>query len=205
MKPLQLSDFTVDPENENVHYATFSNEGFIIEVELVHENWDFNKVFELCTSVFENFDQLDNKAKSFLATIQVKIINEQEELKKNNLVVIEEDFKELMTIAKIEIYDQKIELDYIVSVENFLIGAAMLAENGLDNPKFTYVLIESEIEDIDENGNKTFKIIDKKFYRLTEEKSENSASSSNNFLQVYNDKNFFERIVSFFKGLFKYI
>ena len=203
MKPLQLSDFTVDPENENVHYATFSNEGFIIEVELVHENWDFNKVFELCTSVFENFDQLDNKAKSFLATIQVKIINEQEELKKNNLVVIEEDFKELMTIAKIEIYDQKIELDYIVSVENFLIGAAMLAENGLDNPKFTYVLIESEIEDIDENGNKTFKIIDKKFYRLTEEKSENSASSSNNFLQVYNDTNFFERIVSFFKGLFK--
>ena len=203
MKPLQLSDFTVDPENENVHYATFSNEGFIIEVELVHENWDFNKVFELCTSVFENFDQLDNKAKSFLATIQVKIINEQEELKKNNLVVIEEDFKELMTIAKIEIYDQKIELDYIVSVENFLIGAAMLAENGLDNPKFTYVLIESEIEDIDENGNKTFKIIDKKSYRLTEEKSENSASSSNNFLQVYNDKNFFERIVSFFKGLFK--
>ena len=203
MKPLQLSDFTVDPENENIHYATFSNEGFIIEVELVHENWDFNKVFELCTSVFENFDQLDNKAKSFLTTIQVKIINEQEELKKNNLVVIEEDFKELMTIAKIEIYDQKIELDYIVSVENFLIGAAMLAENGLDNPKFTYVLIESEIEDIDENGNKTFKIIDKKFYRLTEEKSENSASSSNNFLQVYNDKNFFERIVSFFKGLFK--
>ena len=203
MKPLQLSDFTVDPENENMHYATFSNKGFIIEVELVHENWDFNKVFELCTSVFENFDQLDNKAKSFLATIQVKIINEQEELKKNNLVVIEEDFKELMTIAKIEIYDQKIELDYIVSVENFLIGAAMLAENGLDNPKFTYVLIESEIEDIDENGNKTFKIIDKKFYRLTEEKSENSASSSNNFLQVYNDKNFFERIVSFFKGLFK--
>lgn len=203
MKPLQLSDFTVDPENENVHYATFSNEGFIIEVELVHENWDFNKVFELCTSVFENFDQLDNKAKSFLATIQVKIINEQEELKKNNLVVIEEDFKKLMTIAKIEIYDQKIELDYIVSVENFLIGAAMLAENGLDNPKFTYVLIESEIEDIDENGNKTFKIIDKKFYRLTEEKSENSTSSSNNFLQVYNNKNFFERIVSFFKGLFK--
>ncbi|WP_281639145.1 hypothetical protein [Capnocytophaga sputigena] len=203
MKPLQLSDFTVDPENENIHYATFSNKGFIIEVELVHENWDFNKVFELCTSVFENFDQLDNKAKSFLATIQVKIINEQEELKKNNLVVIEEDFKELMSIAKIEIYDQKIELDYIVSVENFLIGAAMLAENGLDNPKFTYVLIESEIEDIDENGNKTFKIIDKKFYRLTEEKSENSASSSNNFLQVYNDKNFFERIVSFFKGLFK--
>ena len=203
MKPLQLSDFIVDPENENIHYATFSNEGFIIEVELVHENWDFNKVFELCTSVFENFDQLDNKAKSFLATIQVKIINEQEELKKNNLVVIEEDFKELMTIAKIEIYDQKIELDYIVSVENFLIGAAMLAENGLDNPKFTYVLIESEIEDIDENGNKTFKIIDKKFYRLTEEKSENSASSSNNFLQVYNNKNFFEQIVSFFKGLFK--
>jgi len=203
MKPLQLSDFTVDPENENIHYATFSNEGFIIEVELVHENWDFNKVFELCTSVFENFDQLDNKAKSFLTTIQVKIINEQDELKKNNLVVIEEDFKKLMTIAKIEIYDQKIEFDYIVSVENFLIGAAMLAENGLDNPKFTYVLIESEIEDIDENGNKTFKIIDKKFYRLTEEKSENSASSSNNFLQVYNDKNFFERIVSFFKGLFK--
>ena len=203
MKPLQLSDFTVDPENENVHYATFSNEGFIIEVELVHENWDFNKVFELCTSVFENFDQLDNKAKSFLTTIQVKIINEQEELKKNNLVVIEEDFKKLMTIAKIEIYDQKIEFDYIVSVENFLIGAAMLAENGLDNPKFTYVLIESEIEDIDENGNKTFKIIDKKFYRLTEEKSKNSTSSSNNFLQVYNNKNFFERIVSFFKGLFK--
>ncbi|WP_314198962.1 hypothetical protein [Capnocytophaga sputigena] len=203
MKPLQLSDFTVDPENENIHYATFSNEGFIIEVELVHENWDFNKVFELCTSVFENFDQLDNKAKSFLTTIQVKIINEQDELKKNNLVVIEEDFKKLMTIAKIEIYDQKIEFDYIVSVENFLIGAAMLAENGLDNPKFTYVLIESEIEDIDENGNKTFKIIDKKFYRLTEEKSENSTSSSNNFLQVYNNKNFFERIVSFFKGLFK--
>ncbi|WP_311329937.1 hypothetical protein [Capnocytophaga sputigena] len=203
MKPLQLSDFTVDPENENIHYATFSNEGFIIEVELVHENWDFNKVFELCTSVFENFDQLDNKAKSFLTTIQVKIINEQDELKKNNLVVIEEDFKKLMTIAKIEIYDQKIEFDYIVSVENFLIGAAMLAENGLDNPKFTYVLIESEIEDIDENGNKTFKIIDKKFYRLTEEKSKNSTSSSNNFLQVYNNKNFFERIVSFFKGLFK--
>ena len=203
MKPLQLSDFTVDPENENIHYATFSNKGFIIEVELVHENWDFNKVFELCTSVFKNFDQLDNKAKSFLTTIQVKIINEQEELKKNNLVVIEEDFKKLMTIAKIEIYDQKIEFDYIVSVENFLIGAAMLAENGLDNPKFTYVLIESEIEDIDENGNKTFKIIDKKFYRLTEEKSKNSTSSSNNFLQVYNNKNFFERIVSFFKGLFK--
>lgn len=203
MKPLQLSDFIVDPENENIHYATFSNKGFIIEVELVHENWDFNKVFELCTSVFENFDQLDNKAKSFLTTIQVKIINEQDELKKNNLVVIEEDFKKLMTIAKIEIYDQKIEFDYIVSVENFLIGAAMLAENGLDNPKFTYVLIESEIEDIDENGNKTFKIIDKKFYRLTEEKSENSTSSSNNFLQVYNNKNFFERIVSFFKGLFK--
>ena len=203
MKPLQLSDFIVDPENENIHYATFSNEGFIIEVELVHENWDFNKVFELCTSVFENFDQLDNKAKSFLTTIQVKIINEQDELKKNNLVVIEEDFKKLMTIAKIEIYDQKIEFDYIVSVENFLIGAAMLAENGLENPKFTYVLIESEIEDIDENGNKTFKIIDKKFYRLTEEKSENSTSSSNNFLQVYNNKNFFEQIVSFFKGLFK--
>ena len=203
MKPLQLSDFIVDPENENIHYATFSNEGFIIEVKLVYENWDFNKVFELCTSVFENFDQLDNKAKSFLTTIQVKIINEQEELKKNNLVVIEEDFKKLMTIAKIEIYDQKIEFDYIVSVKNFLIGAAMLAENGLDNPKFTYVLIESEIEDIDENGNKTFKIIDKKFYRLTEEKSENSTSSSNNFLQVYNNKNFFERIVSFFKGLFK--
>ena len=203
MKPLQLSDFIVDPENENIHYATFSNEGFIIEVELVHENWDFNKVFELCTSVFENFDQLDNKAKSFLTTIQVKIINEQEELKKNNLVVIEEDFKKLMTIAKIEIYDQKIEFDYIVSVENFLIGAAMLAENGLDNPKFTYVLIESEIEDIDENGNKTFKIIDKKFYRLTEEKSKNSTSSSNNFLQVYDNGSFFERIVLFFKGLFK--
>ena len=88
MKPLQLSDFTVDPKNKNIHYATFSNEGFIIEVELVHENWDFNKVFELCTSVFENFDQLDNKAKSFLTTIQVKIINEQEELKKNNLVYV---------------------------------------------------------------------------------------------------------------------
>lgn len=203
MKPLQLSDFTVDPENENIHYATFSNKGFIIEVELVHENWDFNKVFELCTSVFENFDQLDNKAKSFLTTIQVKIINEQEELKKNNLVVIEKDFEKLMTIAKIEIYDQKIEFDYIVSVENFLIGAAMLAENGLDNPKFTYVLIESEIEDIDENGNKTFKIIDKKFYRLTEEKSKNSTSSSNNFLQVYDNGSFFERIVLFFKGLFK--
>ena len=37
----------------------------------------------------------------------------------------------------------------------------------------------------------------------TEEKSKNSTSSSNNFLQVYNNKNFFERIVSFFKGLFK--
>jgi len=203
MKPLQLSDFIVDPNDNHIYQAEFEYEEITAEIVLTHEKWDFNRVFKLSESVFANLEKLNNKAKSFLAMIEVGQINEQLE-EQGGKKITEEDFKNLTPILKINICDGEIQFYYLMVLGEYFLGVQMSAEDDFNNPnKFTYVLIESEIEDIDENGNKTFKIIDKKFYRLTEEKSENSASSSNNFLQVYNDKNFFERIVSFFKGLFK--
>ena len=77
MKPLQLSDFTVDPNDNHIYQAEFEYEKITAEIVLTHEKWDFNRVFKLSESVFANLEKLNNKAKSFLAMIEVGQINEQ--------------------------------------------------------------------------------------------------------------------------------
>ena len=86
----------------------------------------------------------------------------------------------------------------------YFLGVQMSAEDDFNNPNFLYLSIETTLES-DAEGQKTFKATDISVYEVTIESAEKKSpsSTSNNFLQVYDNKNFFERIVSFFKGLFK--
>ena len=43
MKPLQLSDFTVDPNDNHIYQAEFEYEEITAEIVLTHEKWDFNR------------------------------------------------------------------------------------------------------------------------------------------------------------------
>ncbi|MBI1667682.1 hypothetical protein [Capnocytophaga periodontitidis] len=86
----------------------------------------------------------------------------------------------------------------------YFLGVQMSAEDDFNNPNFLYLSIETTLES-DAEGQKIFKATDISVYEVTIESAEKKSpsSTSNNFLQVYDNKNFFERIVSFFKGLFK--
>ena len=203
MKPLQLSDFTVDPNNKHIYHAEFEYEEITAEIVLTHEKWDFNRVFELSESVFANLEKLNSKAKSFLAMIEVGQINEQLE-KQGGKRITEEDFKNLTPIIKINIYDEEIQIYYLMVLGEYFLGVQMSAEDDFNNPNFLYLSIETTLES-DAEGQKIFKATDINVYEVSIEKAEKKplSSTSNNFLQVYNDKNFFERIVLFFKGLFK--
>ena len=203
MKPLQINDFTVDPNNKHIYHAEFEYEEITAEIVLTHEKWDFNRVFELSESVFANLEKLNNKAKSFLAMIEVGQINEQLE-KQGGKRITEEDFKNLTPIIKINIYDEEIQIYYLMVLGEYFLGVQMSAEDDFNNPNFLYLSIETTLES-DAEGQKIFKATDINVYEVSIEKAEKKplSSTSNNFLQVYNDKNFFERIVLFFKGLFK--
>ena len=203
MKPLQINDFTVDPNNKHIYHAEFEYEEITAEIVLTHEKWDFNRVFELSESVFANLEKLNSKAKSFLAMIEVGQINEQLE-KQGGKRITEEDFKNLTPIIKINIYDEEIQIYYLMVLGEYFLGVQMSAEDDFNNPKFLYLSIETTLES-DAEGQKIFKATDINVYEVSIEKAEKKplSSTSNNFLQVYNDKNFFERIVLFFKGLFK--
>ena len=203
MKPLQLSDFTVDPNDNHIYQAEFEYEEITAEIVLTHEKWDFNRVFELSESVFANLEKLNSKAKSFLAMIEVGQINEQLE-KQGGKRITEEDFKNLTPIIKINIYDEEIQIYYLMVLGEYFLGVQMSAEDDFNNPNFLYLSIETTLES-DAEGQKIFKATDINVYEVSIEKAEKKplSSTSNNFLQVYNDKNFFERIVLFFKGLFK--
>ena len=203
MKPLQINDFTVDPNNKHIYHAEFEYEEITAEIVLTHEKWDFNRVFELSESVFANLEKLNSKAKSFLAMIEVGQINEQLE-KQGGKRITEEDFKNLTPIIKINIYDEEIQIYYLMVLGEYFLGVQMSAEDDFNNPNFLYLSIETTLES-DAEGQKTFKATDINVYEVSIEKAEKKplSSTSNNFLQVYNDKNFFERIVLFFKGLFK--
>ena len=203
MKPLQINDFTVDPNNKHIYHAEFEYEEITAEIVLTHEKWDFNRVFELSESVFANLEKLNSKAKSFLAMIEVGQINEQLE-KQGGKRITEEDFKNLTPIIKINIYDEEIQIYYLMVLGEYFLGVQMSAEDDFNNPNFLYLSIETTLES-DAEGQKIFKATDINVYEVSIEKAEKKplSSTSNNFLQVYNDKNFFERIVSFFKGLFK--
>ena len=203
MKPLQLSDFIVDPNDNHIYQAEFEYEEITAEIVLTHEKWDFNRVFELSESVFANLEKLNSKAKSFLAMIEVGQINEQLE-KQGGKRITEEDFKNLTPIIKINIYDEEIQIYYLMVLGEYFLGVQMSAEDDFNNPNFLYLSIETTLES-DAEGQKIFKATDINVYEVSIEKAEKKplSSTSNNFLQVYNDKNFFERIVLFFKGLFK--
>lgn len=203
MKPLQLSDFTVDPNDKHMYQAEFEYEEITAEIVLKHEKWDFNRVFKLSESVFTNLEKLNSKAKSFLAMIEVGQINEQLE-EQGGKRITEEDFKNLTPIIKINIYDEEIQIYYLMILGEYFLGVQMSAEDDFNNPNFLYLSIETTLESDDE-GQKIFKTTDINVYEVSIEKAEKKplSSTSNNFLQVYNDKNFFERIVLFFKGLFK--
>ena len=203
MKPLQINDFTVDPNNKHIYHAEFEYEEITAEIVLTHEKWDFNRVFELSESVFANLEKLNSKAKSFLAMIEVGQINEQLE-KQGGKRITEEDFKNLTPIIKINIYDEEIQIYYLMVLGEYFLGVQMSAEDDFNNPNFLYLSIETTLES-DAEGRKIFKATDINVYEVSIEKAEKKplSSTSNNFLQVYNDKNFFERIVLFFKGLFK--
>ena len=203
MKPLQINDFTVDPNNKHIYHAEFEYEEITAEIVLTHEKWDFNRVFELSESVFANLEKLNSKAKSFLAMIEVGQINEQLE-KQGGKRITEEDFKNLTPIIKINIYDEEIQIYYLMVLGEYFLGVQMSAEDDFNNPNFLYLSIETTLES-DAEGKKIFKATDINVYEVSIEKAEKKplSSTSNNFLQVYNDKNFFERIVLFFKGLFK--
>ena len=203
MKPLQLSDFTVDPNDNHIYQAEFEYEEITAEIVLTHEKWDFNRVFKLSESVFANLEKLNSKAKSFLAMIEVGQINEQLE-KQGGKRITEEDFKNLTPIIKINIYDEEIQIYYLMVLGEYFLGVQMSAEDDFNNPNFLYLSIETTLES-DAEGQKTFKATDISVYEVTIESAEKKSpsSTSNNFLQVYDNKNFFERIVSFFKGLFK--
>ena len=203
MKPLQINDFTVDPNNKHIYHAEFEYEEITAEIVLTHEKWDFNRVFELSESVFANLEKLNSKAKSFLAMIEVWQINEQLE-KQGGKRITEEDFKNLTPIIKINIYDEEIQIYYLMVLGEYFLGVQMSAEDDFNNPNFLYLSIETTLES-DAEGQKIFKATDINVYEVSIEKAEKKplSSTSNNFLQVYNDKNFFERIVLFFKGLFK--
>ena len=203
MKPLQLSDFTVDPNDNHIYQAEFEYEEITAEIILTHEKWDFNRVFKLSESVFANLEKLNNKAKSFLAMIEVGQINEQLE-EQGGKKITEEDFKNLTPILKINICDGEIQFYYLMVLGEYFLGVQMSAEDDFNNPNFLYLSIETTLESDDE-GQKTFKATDISVYEVTIESAEKKSpsSTSNNFLQVYDNKNFFERIVSFFKGLFK--
>ena len=203
MKPLQINDFTVDPNNKHIYHAEFEYEEITAEIVLTHEKWDFNRVFELSESVFANLEKLNSKAKSFLAMIEVGQINEQLE-KQGGKRITEEDFKNLTPIIKINIYDEEIQIYYLMVLGEYFLGVQMSAEDDFNNPNFLYLSLETTLES-DAEGQKIFKATDINVYEVSIEKAEKKplSSTSNNFLQVYNDKNFFERIVLFFKGLFK--
>ena len=203
MKPLQLSDFTVDPNDNHIYQAEFEYEEITAEIVLTHEKWDFNRVFKLSESVFANLEKLNNKAKSFLAMIEVGQINEQLE-EQGGKKITEEDFKNLTPILKINICDGEIQFYYLMVLGEYFLGVQMSAEDDFNNPNFLYLSIETTLES-DAKGQKIFKATDINVYEVSIEKAEKKplSSTSNNFLQVYNDKNFFERIVLFFKGLFK--
>jgi len=203
MKPLQLSDFTVDPNDNHIYQAEFEYEEITAEIILTHEKWDFNRVFKLSESVFANLEKLNNKAKSFLAMIEVGQINEQLE-EQGGKKITEEDFKNLTPILKINICDGEIQFYYLMVLGEYFLGVQMSAEDDFNNPNFLYLSIETTLES-DAEGQKTFKATDISVYEVTIESAEKKSpsSTSNNFLQVYDNKNFFERIVSFFKGLFK--
>ena len=203
MKPLQLSDFTVDPNNKHIYHAEFEYEEITAEIVLTHEKWDFNRVFELSKSVFANLEKLNSKAKSFLAMIEVGQINEQLE-KQGGKRITEEDFKNLTPIIKINIYDEEIQIYYLMILGEYFLGVQMSAEDDFDNPNFLYLSIETTLES-DAEGQKIFKATDINVYEVSVEKAEKKpfSSTSNDFLQVYDNGSFFERIVSFFKGLFK--
>ena len=203
MKPLQLSDFTVDPNDNHIYQAEFEYEEITAEIILTHEKWDFNRVFKLSESVFANLEKINNKAKSFLAMIEVGQINEQLE-EQGGKKITEEDFKNLTPILKINICDGEIQFYYLMVLGEYFLGVQMSAEDDFNNPNFLYLSIETTLES-DAEGQKTFKATDISVYEVTIESAEKKSpsSTSNNFLQVYDNKNFFERIVSFFKGLFK--
>jgi len=203
MKPLQLSDFTVDPNDNHIYQAEFEYEEITAEIVLTHEKWDFNRVFKLSESVFANLEKLNNKAKSFLAMIEVGQINEQLE-EQGGKKITEEDFKNLTPILKINICDGEIQFYYLMVLGEYFLGVQMSAEDDFNNPNFLYLSIETTLES-DAEGQKTFKATDISVYEVTIESAEKKSpsSTSDNFLQVYDNKNFFERIVSFFKGLFK--
>ena len=203
MKPLQINDFTVDPNNKHIYHAEFEYEEITAEIVLTHEKWDFNRVFKLSESVFANLEKLNNKAKSFLAMIEVGQINEQLE-EQGGKKITEEDFKNLTPILKINICDGEIQFYYLMVLGEYFLGVQMSAEDDFNNPNFLYLSIETTLES-DAEGQKIFKATDINVYEVSIEKAEKKplSSTSNNFLQVYNDKNFFERIVLFFKGLFK--
>ena len=203
MKPLQLSDFTVDPNDNHIYQAEFEYEEITAEIILTHEKWDFNRVFKLSESVFANLEKLNNKAKSFLAMIEVGQINEQLE-EQGGKKITEEDFKNLTPILKINICDGEIQFYYLMVLGEYFLGVQMSAEDDFNNPNFLYLSIETTLES-DAEGQKIFKATDISVYEVTIESAEKKSpsSTSNNFLQVYDNKNFFERIVSFFKGLFK--
>ena len=203
MKPLQLSDFIVDPNDNHIYQAEFEYEEITAEIVLTHEKWDFNRVFELSESVFANLEKLNSKAKSFLAMIEVGQINEQLE-KQGGKRITEEDFKNLTPIIKINIYDEEIQIYYLMVLGEYFLGVQMSAEDDFNNPNFLYLSIETTLES-DAEGQKIFKATDISVYEVTIGSAEKKSlsSTSNNFLQVYDNKNFFEQIVSFFKGLFK--
>ena len=191
MKPLQINDFTVDPNNKHIYHAEFEYEEITAEIVLTHEKWDFNRVFELSESVFANLEKLNSKAKSFLAMIEVGQINEQLE-KQGGKRITEEDFKNLTPIIKINIYDEEIQIYYLMVLGEYFLGVQMSAEDDFNNPNFLYLSIETTLES-DAEGQKIFKATDINVYEVSIEKAEKKplSSTSNNFLKVYNDKNFF--------------
>ena len=203
MKPLQLSDFTVDPNDNHIYQAEFEYEEITAEIVLTHEKWDFNRVFKLSESVFANLEKLNNKAKSFLAMIEVGQINEQLE-EQGGKKITEEDFKNLTPILKINICDGEIQFYYLMVLGEYFLGVQMSAEDDFNNPNFLYLSIETTLES-DAEGQKIFKATDISVYEVTIGNAEKKSlsSTSNNFVQVYDNKNCCEQICSFFKGLFK--